>query len=123
MILITKSISMLKKYNKLNNQKKFVIVIRKIVNSLIRKIFAIMLFSLFYIFMIYPIIDKEFNPSFFELADLFILHPAGHFSIYIFFGIFFIISKLFTKALYIEIKLVNSFKMNKFIISTFKKYT
>ncbi|MBS4068141.1 MAG: hypothetical protein A2329_05160 [Sulfurimonas sp. RIFOXYB2_FULL_37_5] len=113
---------MFKKYNKLNNQKKLYIFITLMVNYLISKIFAIMLFSLFYIFMINPIIDKEFNPSFFDLVNLFVFSPAGHFSIYIFFGIFLMISKFLTKVLCIETKLINSIKMNRLIINTFKKY-
>ncbi|MDX9757252.1 MAG: hypothetical protein RBT52_07125 [Sulfurimonas sp.] len=119
---IAKGISMFKKYNKLNNQKKLYIFITLMVNYLISKIFAIMLFSLFYIFMINPIIDKEFNPSFFDLVNLFVFSPAGHFSIYIFFGIFLMISKFLTKVLCIETKLINSIKMNRLIINTFKKY-
>lgn len=119
---IAKGISMFKKYNKLNNQKKFYIFITLMVNYLISKIFAIMVFSLFYIFMINPIIDKEFNPSFFDLVNLFVFSPAGHFLIYIFFGIFLMISKFLTKVLCIETKLINSIKMNRLIINTFKKY-
>lgn len=120
---IAKGVSIFKKYNKLNNQKKFYIFITWMVNYLISKIFAIMLFLLFYIFMIYPIIDKEFNPSFFDLVNLFVFSPAGHFSIYIFFGIFIIISKYLIKVLCIETKLTNLFKINRLVINTFKNYT
>lgn len=124
MTLFANGISMFKKYNKLSNQKKFVIVIRKIVTSLMSKVFAMVLFLLFYILILHPMIveDREFNPPFFDLLNLFIFNPAGHFSIYIFFGIFFIMSNLFTKVLVTETKLVNSFKINKFIINSFKKY-
>lgn len=111
MVLISQS----KLIFRLNNQKKFVIFVIKVVSSFVSKIFAIVLFSLFYIFMIYPIINQEFNPSFFDLVNLFIFHPAGYFSIYIFYGIFLTISSFLTKVLHSEIK----FKTNKFLINIF----
>ncbi|MEA3353827.1 MAG: hypothetical protein U9Q33_08440 [Campylobacterota bacterium] len=110
------------KFFSLDICKKVIVIIRFLVNTLITKVFSVILFFIFYIYELKPIFleDVEFNSSFIELLNVFVFSPNEHFTVYMFFGVFLIMGMFFNYVFFIDRKVMHSFMVNRFFIKVYK---